>query len=49
MDPAPVPAADADWYLVRAANDCGRGTYGASGGPVNARAALDAAPTTPCP
>ncbi len=50
--PFAVPAAGAEWILVRAVNACpgaGTGTWGASGGGPDARAALDAAPTVPCP
>lgn len=40
----------ARWYLVRARNACGAGTYGTSArGPMNYRARLDAPATTPCP
>lgn len=49
IDGSPLPAGDGDWYLVRAANACGYGTWGASVGGPDARAPLNAAPTIPCP
>ena len=46
IDPAP---GESDYYLVRAASDCGAGTWGASFGTPDARAPLNASPGTPCP
>jgi hypothetical protein len=49
IDPAAIPLGDGDWYLVRSANACGIGGWGASFGGPDARAPLNATPSSPCP
>jgi len=50
LDPAPNPPAGSGiYYLVRAKNNCGPGTYGDSTLAVDPRDALDSPGTIPCP
>jgi len=48
-DPRAVPAGDGYYYLARAGNACGAGTFGEGWGVPDPRDAIDAALPTPCP
>jgi hypothetical protein len=45
---ADPPPGDGFWYLVRAENGCGDGTFGDGSGPIDPRDALDASTPLTC-